>query len=267
MTAPTLEPIAIDRTRRARRSHLQWLRISEISPSPKAQREFKPAWAAHMAAHFDLEGLGFLVVNKRDDHYYCIDGQHRLDALKQIGFGDDTVQCEVYEGLSEKEEAEMFLLRNDQKTVGAYDKFSVAVIAERQEDSEIRRLVMAQGLTVSASGGISCVGALRKAYRRQGPAGFSKTLRVIRDAYGEAGFRANVIDGLSLFLHRYDGQVVEGTAIDQLGTAHAGVNGLLGIAAKEREATKAQVAQCIAATATTIYNRAKGKKLAPWWKS
>lgn len=254
--------------KRVRTSHLQWIRISEIMPCPRAQREFKPAWAAHLTAHFDLEGLGFLVVNRRDGQWYCIDGQHRIAALKNIGFADDTVQCEAYEGLSETEEARMFLRRNNQKTVDAFDKFTVGITAELEEETTIRRLMGAQGLAISKKG-VNSVTTLRRILRRQHEAGFSKTIRVIRDAYGDVGFSAGVIDGLSLFFHRYDGQVDEATAITRLGGIHAGVNGLLGDARKEQALTLQPFALCVAAAATSIYNRgARGNsKLAPWWKS
>jgi hypothetical protein len=273
MTAPTIErpvkPAPVDLHKRNRTSHLQWVKIADIVPCPRAQREFKPGWAAELAAHFDLEGLGFLVVNKRDGHTYCIDGQHRIAALRAIGFSEDTVQCEVYEGLSEKEEARMFLRRNNSKQVAAFDKFNVALTGEYEEESTIRRLMLAQGIGISRSG-VSCVTSLRRAFQRQHEAGFSKTIRVIRDAYGDVGFRAAVIDGVSLFLHRYDGQVDEGLAVSRLSATHAGVNGLLGLASvSERSITQQPLVQCIAATATAIYNRdARGNaKLAPWWKS
>jgi hypothetical protein len=260
---PPLAPAAV---KRVTASHFEDIVINEIVPSPKAQRDFRKPWGDHLAANFDLEGMGIVVVNKRDGHYYCVDGQHRIYALKELGFGADKIRCEVFVGLSDKEEADLFLRRNDQLTVAALDKFKVAVEADRELETTIRRLVMAQGLAISRTGGITSVHALTRAYKRQGPAGFSRTLRVIRDAYGETGFAARVIDGISLFLHRYDGQVDEAVAIAQLGAAHGGVNGLLGLAQKERAASRGTFIECVAATATVLYNRARGKKLAPWWK-
>lgn len=260
-----LVPVA-PQTKRIRASHLRWVKISDILPCPEAQREYDANWAARLASDFDLEAIGFIVVNIRNGYTYCIDGQHRIGALRLLGFGDDTVQCEVYEGLTVKEEAEEFLKRNNKKTVRQLDKFRVAVTADRQEETAIRRLMGAQGLTISQTG-ISAVGALTKAYRLQNAAGFSMMLRIIRDAYGEAGFRAHVINGLSLFLHRYDGQINEALAVTRLGGAAGGVNGLLGYAHKERNATLLPLAQCVAAAAVLIYNRGAGRqKLAPWWK-
>lgn len=42
--------------------------------APHAQREFRKWKAAEFAANFDLESIGYPVVNLRDDHYYIVDG-------------------------------------------------------------------------------------------------------------------------------------------------------------------------------------------------
>ena len=67
---------------------------------------------------------------------------------------------------------------------------------------------------------------LRRVYARGGPAVLSKALRIIRDAYGEAGLDGPVIDGIGLLCQRYDGQLAEQRAIDKLAAAHGGVSGL-----------------------------------------
>lgn len=254
------------RTQRA--CHPQNVPLGEITPSPRAQREFDSGWAAKLAADFNLEGMGHVTLNKRDGHYYCCDGQHRLAALKLLGFADDdAVSCDVYEGLSEVEEADLFLDLNNHKSVTSFDKFRVGVYANRDEETAIVRYVKAQGLNVSRGGGISCVHALRIAYRLQGPSGFSKTLRIIRDSFGDAGFTTQILGGLSLFSHRYDGNIDEARAIAQLSAVRGGVAGFYGLASKERATTGNSISQCIAAVATLSYNKAKGPKLPSWWKS
>lgn len=265
--------------RKVRASHLRWLKIGDLVPAPRAQREFRPAWAQELAASFNLEGMGFLVVSKRGDTFYVVDGQHRLAALKVLGFADDdTVQCEVYTDLSEQGEAELFLERNHSKTVAALDRFRVAVTAGRKDENEIEACVRHQGLRIgatshrtrSASSGpapISAVATLRKIYQRSGVIGLGKALRIIRDAYGEAGFEAAVIEGVGLLVHRYDGTLDEESMVKALSAASGGLSGLLTAAAKTRAAMGQPKGQCIAATAVSFYNRQPGtKRLAPWWK-
>lgn len=255
-------------TRKQRASHLQWVKICDMIPSPYAQRQFSQAWADKLAADFRLEGMGFPVVNLRGGYYYVIDGQHRVAALKKLGFENDTVQCEVYQGLGPSEEAELFLERNNNKAVLAYDKFNKAVVAGRADESVIERIVRGNGLTISKSGtGISATAALRKVYDRQGEIGLGRVLRIVRDAYGAAGFKSHVMDGISLALHRYDGQIQDQVLTERLATNLGGLNGLLNTAEKTRAALGQPRSQCVAATAVSIYNRGKGgQKLPPWWK-
>lgn len=256
-----------DTHRKQRASHLRWLRIGDLHTSPRSQREFKPSWADALAADFKLEGMGYVVVSHRGEDYFLIDGQHRVAALKILGFDDnDTVQCEVYEGLTEEQEAELFLERNNNKVVAALDKFKVAVHAGRKAEVEIADCVRNQGLRIGKSG-IMAVGTLGTIYRRVGLNGLGKTLRIVRDAYGEIGCEAVVLDGVGLVIQRYDGVVNEDRMVKALSSAAGGLNGLLTQTAKTRVSLGQPKPQCLAATAVSFYNRQSGgTKLAPWWK-
>lgn len=263
--------------RSKRASHLEMVRLREMVASPKAQRQFKPGWAAEMAAAFDLEKLGFPVVSKRGDVYYIIDGQHRIAALRLFGFlPDDTVQCEVYVDLTEREEAELFLGRNRQKTVDAMSRFRVAVAAERPAERVIDETVRHLGLHVGRRdrrtrdphAAVSCVGVLLAVHDRVGDEGLAKTLRIVRDAYGPAGLDGPVIDGVGYCVQRYDGTIEEGALVAAMRAAAGGFGGMMTQAEKYHSSLGQPRAQCIAAAVVDIHNRAAGKRnrLAPWWK-
>lgn len=258
-----------DKTTRA--PHLEWVPISEMIVSVKAQREFSQAHAEKFAADFDLEALGYPVVNKRGGHYYIVDGQHRIAALKLIGWEDQKIQCECYDGLSEKEEAELFLRRDERRAIAGFDKYHIALTAERDIETDIDRTVRANGLVVSkqkVDGRIMAVGTLRRVYTRSGPEVLGRCLRIIRDAYGDPGFEAAVIDGIALVCARYTDDLDDEVVTKRLAGLHAGVNGLLGRAQTLRKQTGSSLAQCVAAAAVDVINAGRGgKKLATWWKS
>lgn len=256
------------RGRVERTARLKWVPIALMRVSPLAQRELNQAWVDKLTADLDLEQLGTPTVNERDGHYYIVDGQHRIEALKAFGFGDEKVQCWVYEGLSEEEEAETFLKLNSVLTVDAMSKFRVGVQAGREIECDIDRIVRAQGLKVSRDDdGIGAVGTLRRVYVRSGPATLSRTLRIIRDAYGTSGLESAVIDGLGLVCGRYNGQLDDDVAVARLSSAHGGVSGLLGRAQVIREKTGQPRGHCVAAAAVEFVNRGRGgKKLTPWWR-
>lgn len=250
---------------------LRWLPLAEMKVSPLAQRDLRPPHVDKIAANFDAEKLGTITVNIRDGSSYVIDGMHRVEALRQIGWGDQNIQCWVYEGLTEQQEAEYFLTLNATLTVDTYAKFKVGITAGREIECDIDRIVKAQGLVVSRDaipGAIRAVGTLRRVYTRSSPATLSRTLKLIKNAYGDPGMDAGVIDGISLLCQRYNGQLEDGHAIAQLGKAHGGVNGLLGRAENIRRSTGNAKGHCVAAAAVEIIRTGKnGKRLPSWWAS
>src|ERR1039458_10327420 len=176
-----------------RQSRLKWVPLALMIVSPKAQASFSKPRAEKIAANFDLEALGFLVLSYRDGRYFIIDGQHRAAALKIMDWGDQQVQCEVYEGMTEEEEAELFLLRNEKRNPTAFDKFSVALTAGRPTETEIDRVVRNAGLRIArgkTENTVSAVGALGTVYGRGGSDVLDRTVRIASASWG--GDRAAV---------------------------------------------------------------------------
>lgn len=244
--------------------------------SRHAQREkINESRVDHLFANFDLDKLGMPELSEHEDgEYYILDGQHRIEALKRwLGPGWETqqIQCRVYSGLSDEQEAERFLSLNDTLAVNTFDKFRVAVQAGREDEVHINAIVSGAGLCVSRDkvpGAIGAVGTLKRVYRRSDGGVLARTLRIIRDAYGDSGFSAAVIDGIGHLCHRYNGTLDEETAIKRLGNAHGGVHGLLGKAEVLHKQTGNQRGQCVAAAAVEIINKGKGgKKLPGWWRA
>jgi len=262
-------------TRRANReARLAWVPLGLMRVATMAQRELKQGRVDHIAANMDLEQIGLPTANKRGGHFYIIDGQHRVEAYKQwIGEGWESqqIQCQVYENLTEEEEADRFLTLNDVLTVQAFDKFRIGFNANRPEEVEISAIVAKAGLTISqsnAEGSIGAVGTLRRVYRREGHAALFRTLGIIRDAYGSAGLDAPVIDGIGLLCGRYNGELKEETAVLRLQSAQGGLAGLMNRAYFNKNQTGQPLNQCVAAAAVELINRGKGgKKLPSWWKS
>lgn len=257
-----------------REARLRWVPLAKMRVSVLAQRELNQARVDHIDANMDLEQIGNPTVSERDGHFWIIDGQHRVEAYKQW-LGEDWInqhlQCWTYTGLTEQDEAEKFLKLNDVLPVPALAKFRVGVQAEREMETDIDRIVRAQGLRVSSDkseGSIRAVGTLRRVYSRGGPAVLARTLGIVRDAYGTPGLDAAVIDGIGFLCGRYNGELDVPTAVQRLASAHGGVNGLLGRAEQTRKETGAPRGHCVAAAAVDLINRGKGgKKLPSWWKS
>jgi hypothetical protein len=256
-----------------RAAKLRWVPLNKMRTNPLAQRDLNNARVDKIASEMDLEQFGVPTVSLRDGIYYIVDGQHRIQAyIKWSGpdWEQQTLQCWVYEGLSADEEAEIFLKLNDILAVNAFSRFRVAVQAQRPIENDIVRVVEKQGLKISkdkVSGSIKAVGTLRRIYLRSGPDVLGRTLTIANDAYGDAGLQTQTMDGLSLFVARYDGTIDDADVVDRLQRARGALGALHTKASVLRERLGQPVAQCVAAAAVEIYNsRRGGTRLPSWWK-
>jgi len=261
-------------TKRATRrpSKIRPVLISQmrVPPALVTQRQFRQAHGDAIAADLDLNKLGFPIINIRDGIPWVLDGQHRIYALKANGFEKDVLDCEVYEGLSDAEAADIFLGRDARKAISAYDKFHVACTAGHRRENDIRRVVEAQGLKITntkTENSVGCISALCQLYDRSGDTVVGQTVRVLKKAYAgvSAAFDTYLVTGVGLVFNRYNGATNEGLLIEKLGGA---TGGLLRRAEMMRERTGASKSTCIAAVVIELYNKGltPKQKLASWWK-
>lgn len=258
-------------------THLRWVPLNQMRAAEegKGQRELTQRRVDRITAvGFDPELMGYPVVSERDGHFWILDGQARIAALKNwLGeWQEQHVQCRVFVHLTEEQEAEIFLELNDFTNVAAFAKFKNAVTAGRPTETDINRIVLANHLVVSREAArddsVGCVSTLIRVYKRSGPLIFSQSLRVVRDAYGKPGMESAVLDGMGLLCQRYNGELTETEAVTKLAAVRGGVNGLLGRAQTIRKATAAPLNESIAAAAVDVINAGKSsKKLKPWFKS
>ena len=241
-------------------------------PALITQRPFKKSWGDTLAKNLDLDKLGFLVINYRDGVHWVCDGQHRVYAMKQNGFGDDTyMDCEVYENLTDAEMANIFLGRDNRRAVRTFDKFWISCTGGDAKAIAIRRAVESNGLKVSQGKTDGCVGsvsALGRVFDLIGENGLGQVLRVARDAFAKdtSGFDSNILQGLGLVFNRYNGRTNEKVLASKLSAHTHGARGVLQRAEAQRVRTGNQKALCVAAVIVDIHNRGAGKRLPNWWK-
>lgn len=257
------------RQRIERVAHLKWVPINLMKVPPMVQRPLNQSRVDHLANEFDPEQLGIPTVNKRAGFFWLLDGQHRVEMLRQVGWGDQQIQCWVYEDLTEQEEAETFLKLNDTLAVSGFARFRSAITAGREVEVNINKIVKAAGLRISTDSGdgaIHAVVTLKRIYERSDGETLAKTLELVRDAYGDAGLEAAVLNGLAMMVQRYQNELDVAMAVTRLGRAHGGVSGLLGKAEVLRRQTGNQLAICVAAAAVDIINAGRGgSKMRSWW--
>lgn len=264
MTDPTSDRVQRD-------AELAWIPIPLTRTAPTAQRELKQHRVDKLVADFDLEQLGTPTVNHRGGLYYIIDGQHRIAALKAIGYGDQSVQCWLYQGLTEEQEAEKFLQLNDILAVDAFPKFMVAVTAGRGDETAVNRIVQGCGLRIGNARQprtVMAVATLLRVYRQGGPDCLKRTLRIAYESFGDAGLDAAVISGVGLLCQRFNGQVDDARAIAQFSGIRNGASGLMQQVAILKQQTGKATTHCVAAAGVDFYNKGqRARRLPSWWKA
>jgi len=258
-----------------RASTNRFIALGDMRVTPSAQRKYQPVWAEQMAADFNLERMGYPVLNYRDNTWWIVDGQHRISALKIIGFADeDLVECECYVGLTEKQEADLFLHRAKNKPIHPLDKFRIAVNAGWPDETAIQRVVDSLNNPDDPSPlkigfgkrKISAVGALMTIYKEAGEGGLGRTLLILQEAFGETGFSAAMIGGVGLVIRRYGNLVETKRLVDALRKSPGGAAGIEQKAEVLKRSTGNGKGVCLGAAVVEAYNRGRGKKLTNWWR-
>ena len=256
-----VKPVRLELT-----SHLGWVRLDQMKLNPLAQRSFDPNNPA-VKNEFNPEVMGYIVVSHRDGWFYVVDGQHRMKGcLAFLGDSSQQVQCRVFEGLTSEQEAELFLMLNDQKKQGPMSKYKVALTAGRADECDVERICRSLGLRVGVDKSceeISCISALLAIYRKHGPAAFSFAMRVVRDSYGYDGFKRQTIEALALITDRYGNQIDEKTLVDRL--EKKGMVELNRSAKSMKEATGNPLSQCFAHAMIQFYNLRNVRRVDSWW--
>lgn len=254
-------------------SRRMWIAIGEMRVNPRAQRVLRSEWALTLSKDFDLEAMGLPVLSRRDGVYWIIDGQHRIEALKLIGLGNELVECRVYDDLSEAAEAELFLTLNNIKTVAPFDKFKAALTAGETWAVEINSSAEAAGFHIVGGGGvwnrIQAVESLRKIHALGGAQLVKSTLSILADSFDgdKAVSKAPLMYGMAMVLFRYESTMRLERLVTKLLTVRGGGNGILRAATNWNLKTERSMPECVAASVVDVYNKGGGRgQLESWWK-
>jgi hypothetical protein len=228
----------------------------------------------YLVANLDINAIGQFILNHRDGIYWVCDGQHRIAALRKFGFGEDyAFPCRVYEDLTDKEMATMFLKLNRSKAVDTFSKFLNAVSAGYKPECDVKRVVEGCDLHISRERSDKHVGAVAaclKVYHGQGEEILGRALTDLRDGFegNPHAFDRDMIQGTGLLLGRYNGKVKDAKLIEAMGLQRQGVSGVLKLAEQTRARLGSTRILCIAATLVDVYNKGlkPSEKVPTWWK-
>jgi hypothetical protein len=197
---------------------LEWIEAQRLVNDPRYQRPIYPTQVKKIASEFDPDLLGAIVISEREDgELYVIDGQHRLEALRTMGWEDQLVPCLVHRNRSLEEEAKIFAeTQTKRKQLRPVEVFAAQLLAGDPVAVGIKHAVEEVDFVLNLTGSgqldnghMSCVSAMRFVWEKygRGPDVLRETLRLIRDAWGVgAGPKGSVVLGVAQFVNAYWGQ-------------------------------------------------------------
>jgi hypothetical protein len=187
----------------------QMISVELLQVADSYQRTIRKNIVKKIKKNFDPASCGSLCIGQRaDGTYWVVDGQQRLQAMKELGFA--LVRCDVFESSGSAHEARVFLHKNrDRMGISQYHIFKASV----EEGNEVAIAMLATiehcGFKLSASDSswphIRCVNTLHDAYDMGGLQLIRDVLDVITDCWlGEdSALQGVIVGGLATFLHKY----------------------------------------------------------------
>lgn len=187
------------------------LNTKDLIVNGKAQRELQPWKVKKIVKEFNPLLVNPIKVSFRNGKYYVFDGQHTMEALKEVSNGNCPVRCVVYYGLTEADEAELFIQQSGVSSkVSAADKMRVRYNYGGEAERDMVRAAELAGVRVDFTGSeavnkCTAVKTLMDCYKILDRKAFIDMLVIIREAWdGVPGsFSKEVLKGMTRFFSVY----------------------------------------------------------------
>jgi len=198
------------------------------------QRQLSRTKVNQIAEQWLPDAAGVILVSRRQDGYYVVDGQHRVAAAQRLGVS--TLMCQEVDELSIKDEAYRFYLcntaRGNPRTI---DTFKARLMYGDEHAVAVHNIITEAGYSVRWSGGVDddtpyvlvAIGACERVYRGLFPKGarakphpelLRKTMDTITLAWGgsSGATKKLLIEGLGVFYKHYGEEVRVEDVADRL---------------------------------------------------
>jgi len=184
---------------------------NDVNVDSSYQRDVSDVRVNSIVKNFNRNAIGVVTLSIRENgDLYVIDGQHRIEALKVLGKGDEDINAIVFFDLSVADEAELFVIMNEGRTKPKrYDLHKASSKSGDLASQEIDQILAFHGLSVGDKPGyniIRAIGTVHKVYGRIGKDKLSDVLKVLIDANGNhsSAFTAEYILAVASIIANYN---------------------------------------------------------------
>lgn len=190
-----------------RSENIRSVPVAEIRIDSIYQRDLRAERVRHLVDKWDPKLAGVVILSSRAGSLWCVDGQHRLGAMRELAI--DHVDAVVLDGLLQTEEASLFVQYNNaRKTLDAWDAFKAEIAAQNPDALEVVRIVNSTGFMLTRIPGpnnIQALQAVRRVHKLGGEELLTVTLQTIRRLWASdrLALSSRIIGGLGLFYRGY----------------------------------------------------------------
>jgi|SRR5215472_4989028 len=179
-----------------------------VHVDPEAQRTLNMARAQNIADNLQISAIGTVTVSQRaDGSLWLVDGQHRRRALQLAGIPE--MIAEVHFGLTQKQEAILFLIKNRESArPSAFDEYHIGLTGRVQQFVDTEEVLAKHLLKVGRYTTASHVGSIATVVRlveRFGPEALEWALSAAEEAWGrtDATWDGNLLAGFAYFYDKH----------------------------------------------------------------
>lgn len=242
--------------------------LADLKIDPQAQRTLNERRAQQIADDLVVEAVGSIVVSERaTGEKFIVDGMHRARA-KQLA-GHSTITAEVHRGLTQQQEAVLFLIKNrESNKPSALDEFYVGLTAGLELFVDTHKTLDAHGLTMgsTSTNGVGAVSGVLRITDNYGPEILHRALTVAESAWGRtpSTWDGMLLGGIGMFLGRHGDDINDdelaskmakvGTAQHWIGRVHS----LASAGGTQNSGTGSRLSTCYSLLIST-WNKGKSK--------
>lgn len=207
---------------------MYYVNVHELSYEDEYQRILMPSHVTKLVNTFDINAFQPITINCREwdgNKLIVVDGQHRVEAVKQIGNIDISWVPAQIVHLSKEKEVELFYKINiTKKNLDAVDRFYPEVLQGHPDSVFIYNMLSRVGVFSVAKRNmnfdnlesIDCVSAMKTIYRKcvlsPNPINgvvLEKTIQLIADNWQNTTANTSnwMVMGLASFINMYDGSI------------------------------------------------------------
>lgn len=170
---------------------LDYVPVAQIYTDHNYQRELDDRRVQKLVKAFAWSKFGAIsLIQNGEDKFSVVDGQHRLEAVRLLGF--DRVPASITTAGQVRTEAEIFLaLNRDRKNVTPVERYWAGLAAEDPATVRAKQLLDACGCEVSPAPGVkkpnytNAISALLRSIDYYGESATQQAIEIIRAAWPE----------------------------------------------------------------------------------